>query len=355
MSNDPFSILHPPSPLTAASPNINHTNKVLTPEKATENGQEMINFMHDEDYSDPNKDSGPSNACSDPFLSPSLLILYPLFKNDIKETKNKSRSSQKLNDSLAGDNLSDQDGDIMVPISYSNPSSHPVPVASAHQTNNVKEAVSIAGSKSQIGEILANFMVVDDPGVAGGNTKPLDDIFSAGSLTSSLQNAVQHNKDTEAVFTIKNAMRQGHKMTPLSSDDEMLDDWDPNNSDDDTMHSSASHKDSIIGNHKVTTLEASSYVNRRSMDCKGQNQGSDDSSNNSQAKKAPAINITMVHISNIISGKTPFPLPKTATPQGIDPDQTLVMEEEMVLSPAPLQSASKPAAALGTTATTLSS
>ena len=89
------------------------------------------------------------------------------------------------------------------------------------------------------------------------------------------------------------------------------------------------------------------------MDCKGQNQGSDDSSNNSQVKKAHAINNTMVHISNIISGKSPFPHPNTATPQGIDSDKTLVREEEMVLSPAPLQSASKPAAALGTTVTNL--
>ena len=144
-------------------------------------------------------------------------------------------------------------------------------------------------------------------------------------------------------------------MTPLSSDDEMLDDWDPNNSDDNTMHSGASHKDSTLGNHKVTTLEASRYVNRRSMDCKGQNQGSDDSSNNSQGKKAPAINITTVHISNILSGQTPFPHPNTATAQELDSDQTLVMEEEMVLSQAPLQSASKPAAALGTTVTNLSS
>jgi hypothetical protein len=179
-------------------------------------------------------------------------------------------------------------------------------------------------------------MLVDDSGVAVGNTKPLDDSFSAGSLTSSLQKAVQHNKDTETVFTIKNAMRQSHKMSPLSSNDEMLDDWDSNNSDDDTMHSSASHKDLIIGDHKVTTLEASRYVNRRSMEWKGHNQGSDDFSNNSQAKKAPAINITTVHISNILLGKTPFPHPNTATPQALDSDQTLVMEEEMVLSHAPL-------------------
>ena len=62
----------------------------------------------------------------------------------------------------------------------------------------------------------------------------------------------------------------------------------------------------------------------------------------------------MVHISNTISGKTPFPYPNTAILQVLDSDQTLVMEEEMVLSPAPFQSASKPAAALGTTITNLS-
>jgi hypothetical protein len=144
-------------------------------------------------------------------------------------------------------------------------------------------------------------------------------------------------------------------MTPLSSNDEILDDWDPNNTDDDTIHSGSSHKDSITRNHEATTLEASRYVNRRSMEWKGHNQGSDDSSNNSQGKKAPAINIIMVHISNILSGKTPFPHPNTATPQELDPEQTLVMEKEMVLTPAPLQSVSKPSAVLGTTATNLSS
>jgi hypothetical protein len=207
----------------------------------------------------------------------------------------------------------------------------------------------------KIGGKLANFMLVDDPGVAGDNTKPLDDSFPAGFLTSSLQKAVQHNKDTEAVFTTNNAMRQSHTMTPLSSDGEMLDDWDPNITDDDTMHSGASHQDSTIENHKVTTLEASSYVNRRSMDCKGQNQDSDNSSNNSQAKEAPAINITTVHISGILLGKTSFPHPNTPMLQILDSDQTLVIEEEMIPSPAPFQSASKPAAALGTTATNLSS
>ena len=66
-------------------------------------------------------------------------------------------------------------------------------------------------------------------------------------------------------------------MTPLLSDDEILDDWDPNNSDDDTMHSGSSHKELISGNHEATTLEASRYVNQRSMEWKGHNQDSDDS------------------------------------------------------------------------------
>ena len=123
-----------------------------SPEKTTENGQEMINFMHDEDYSDPNNNSGPSNACPDPFPSPSLLILYPLFKNNIKETKNKSRNKQKLNDSLAGDNLSDQDGNIMLPSAYFDPSSRPVPLALVHQTNKVKGAIPITGPKSKTGK-----------------------------------------------------------------------------------------------------------------------------------------------------------------------------------------------------------
>jgi hypothetical protein len=110
----------------------------------------MINFMHDEDCPDPDNNSGPSNASSDLIPFPSLPILYPLFINDIKETKNKSRNRQKLNNSLAGDNLSDQDGDIMLPISFFDPSSHPVLLASVHQNNKVKEAVPIAGSKSKI-------------------------------------------------------------------------------------------------------------------------------------------------------------------------------------------------------------
>ena len=241
----------------------------------------------------------------------------------------------------------------MLPNAYFDPNSRPVPPALVHQTNKVKGAIPITDPKSKTGKNLANSMLVDDPRVAADITKLSDDGFSAGYSESSLQKAVQHNKDTEAVLTIKKARKQSHKMTPLLSDDEMLDDWDPNDTDDDTMHSGALYKDSTIGNHKVTTLEASRYVNRRSMEWKGQNQGSDDSSNNSQAKKAPAINITTEHISNILLGKTPFPHPNTATPQDLDSDLTLVMEEEMVLSPAPFQSASKPAAALGTTVTNL--
>ena len=255
---------------------------------------------------------------------------------------------------MASDNLSDQDGDIILPNAYFDPSSRPVPPALVHQTNKVKGAIPNTGPKSKTGKKLANSMLVDDPRVAADITKLSDDGFPAGYSESSLQKAVQHNKDTEAVLIIKKARRQSHKMTPLSLDDEILDDWDPNDTDDDTMHSGFSHKDSITGNHEATTLEASRYVNRRSMEWKRQNQGSDDLSNNSQAKKAPAINITTVHISDILSGKTPFPHPNTATPQELDPDQTLVMEEEMVLSPAPFQSASKPAAALGTTETNLS-
>jgi hypothetical protein len=165
-------------------------------------------------------------------------------------------------------------------------------------------------------------MMVDDPRVAADITKLSDDGFSAGYSESSLRTAVQHNKDTEAVLTIKKARRQSHEMTPLTSDDEILDDWDPNNTDDNNMHSGSSHKDSITGNHEATTLNASRYVNRTSMEWKGHNQGSDDWSNNSQAKKAPAINITTVHISDILSGKTPFPHPNIATPQVLDSDQT---------------------------------
>ena len=43
-------------------------------------------------------------------------------------------------------------------------------------------------------------------------------------------------------------------MTPLLSDDEILDDWDPNNTDDDTMHSGLSHKNSITGIHEYRPL-----------------------------------------------------------------------------------------------------
>ena len=74
-------------------------------------------------------------------------------------------------------------------------------------------------------------MLVDDPRVAADITKLSDDGFSAGYSESSVQKAVQHNKDTEAILTIKKSRKQSHKMTPLLSDDEILDDWDPNNSD----------------------------------------------------------------------------------------------------------------------------
>ena len=50
-------------------------------------------------------------------------------------------------------------------------------------------------------------MLVDDPRVAADNTKLSDDGFSAGSLKSSLQKAMQYSKDTKAVLTIKNAMK----------------------------------------------------------------------------------------------------------------------------------------------------
>jgi hypothetical protein len=86
---------------------------------------------------------------------PSLLILYPLFKNDQKEVldaKNKSRNRQKLNDSFAGDNLSDQDADIILPNANPNPSPHPIPLASVHQANKVKETAPIAGLKLKIGK-----------------------------------------------------------------------------------------------------------------------------------------------------------------------------------------------------------
>jgi hypothetical protein len=155
MVDNPFSILLPPSPLTAASPNTNHTNKVFTPEKEAKKGQEMIDFMHDEDYTNLDNNSEPSNACSDLVPSPSLLILYPIFKHDINDapnSKNKSRNKQKLNDSLAGDNLSDQDGNIMPHNAYFDPSSHPVPLALVHQTNKVKGAIPIHVQSQKLGK-----------------------------------------------------------------------------------------------------------------------------------------------------------------------------------------------------------
>ena len=86
--------------------------------------------MYDEEFTNVDDNSEPSNACSDLVPSPSVLILYPLFKHDIKEapnSANKCRNKQKLNHSLASDNLSDQDGDIMLPNAYFDPNSHPVP------------------------------------------------------------------------------------------------------------------------------------------------------------------------------------------------------------------------------------
>ena len=143
----------------------------------------MIDFMHDEECTNLDDNSEPSNACSDLVPSPSLLILYPLFKHDINDapnSKKKSRNKQKLNDSLASDNLSDQDGDIMLPNAYFDPSSCPVPLALVHQTNKVKGAIPITGPKSKTGKNLANSMLVDDPRVAADITKLSDDDFSAG-------------------------------------------------------------------------------------------------------------------------------------------------------------------------------
>ena len=70
----------------------------------------MIDFMYDEDNTNFNDKSEPSNERSDLVPSPPSLILYPFFKHDIKEfpnPKNKSKNKQILNDPLACDNLSD--------------------------------------------------------------------------------------------------------------------------------------------------------------------------------------------------------------------------------------------------------
>jgi hypothetical protein len=124
----------------------------------------MINFMHDEDYPDHIDNSGPFNACSDSFSSPLCLSFIHYSKMTYRKPKNKSRSRQKLNDSFAGNNLSDQNGDIMLANVYSNPSYHHVPLASVHQTSKVKETVSIAGSKSKTGgnwPILGWLMILE--------------------------------------------------------------------------------------------------------------------------------------------------------------------------------------------------
>ena len=76
MADDFFSIPPFPSPLTAASPNTNLSNKVFTPEKEAKKGQEMIDFMYDEDYTNHDDNSVPSSACSDSNPLPYVLILY---------------------------------------------------------------------------------------------------------------------------------------------------------------------------------------------------------------------------------------------------------------------------------------
>ena len=95
MADDLFSIPLPPSVLTAASSNTNLSNKVFDPEKEAKKGLEMIDFMYDEEYTNVNEKSEPS-AHSDLVPSPSLPILYPLFKHDIKEVSSpKIKSKNK--------------------------------------------------------------------------------------------------------------------------------------------------------------------------------------------------------------------------------------------------------------------
>jgi hypothetical protein len=217
MADDPFSIPLPPSLLTAASPNINHTNKVSTPEKTTENGQEMINFMHDEDYSDPDNDSGSSNACSDPIPSPSLLILYPLFKNDIMETKNKSRSSQKLNDSLADDNPTDQVGDTMLPIEYSNPSSHHILVASvsASLTHTHVEDYPMSASRTKIRGELTDSMLDKSASDGNNHTMLLDNYLNPLLLSPMTAICTSKNK-TKDVQSSENRKRDEPKLNDFT-------------------------------------------------------------------------------------------------------------------------------------------
>ena len=45
----------------------------------------MIDFTYDEEHTNVDDNSEASNACSDLVPFPSVLILYPLFKHDIKE------------------------------------------------------------------------------------------------------------------------------------------------------------------------------------------------------------------------------------------------------------------------------
>ena len=138
---------------------------------------------------------------------------------------------------MASDNLADQDSDIMLHNAHFDPSSCPVTLDLGHQTNKVNRAIPSTGPKSKTGKNLANSMLVDDPRVAADITKRSEDGFSAGYSESSLQKAVQHNQDTDAIVTIKKARRQSQKITPLLSDDEILDDWDPNTSDADSVMS----------------------------------------------------------------------------------------------------------------------
>ena len=156
MADDPFSIPLPPSPLTAASPNTNLSNKVFDPEKEAKKGLEMIDFMYDDDNTNVNDKSEPSNDRSDLVPSPPLPILYPLFKHDIKEVPNpkiKSKNKQILNDSMASDNLADQDSDIMLPNAHFDPSSCPVTLALGHQTNKVNRAIPSTGPKAKLEKI----------------------------------------------------------------------------------------------------------------------------------------------------------------------------------------------------------
>ena len=55
---------------------IRTEGKGFESEQALENGQEMIDFMYDEDYTNHDDNSVPSSACSDSNPLPYVLILY---------------------------------------------------------------------------------------------------------------------------------------------------------------------------------------------------------------------------------------------------------------------------------------